>query len=136
MADDGSKRKEDKPFSVVTLDNIAGGALREQFDSAWDELIANIRDPNTEAEKTRGISIQIKVLPDQTRGRFKVLVKVTTKLEGLSPATDQLYLGRDEEGRIRPFTFDQKQSDLFRDDEKEDVADVLPMNHPNATGAR
>ncbi len=124
----------EKPFSVVTLDNIAGGALREQFDAAWEELIANIRDPNTDAEEVREINIKVRVAPDKNRAKFATRVRVTTKLSGLQPMADTLYLGKDEEGRIRPFTFDQKQADMFQE-ERTPPADVLPITQ-TAAGAR
>ncbi len=36
-------------FRVVTLENLAGGALKERFDAALEKVMANIYDENTQA---------------------------------------------------------------------------------------
>lgn len=82
---------------VVTLDNIGNGAAKELFQRALDEVLANIADPNTEAEKKREIKLSVAILPVESRdgarehGAFEI--RVETKLVGPKPAGGTMYFG-------------------------------------------
>lgn len=46
-------------MSKVNLEEFAGGALQEKFDSAMEQVLANMLDPNTPWKNKREINIKV-----------------------------------------------------------------------------
>jgi hypothetical protein len=113
-----------KQLAELTLDNVCGGALRERFEHALQQVLENIADPNTPADAVRAITIQIAFKPPKdSRERAAVKLQVTAKLAPRSPVADVTYLGR-KDGRLVAVAFDPRQLDAFR---QEPDASVVPL---------
>lgn len=55
------------PFMPIEkLDNLMGGAMQEKFRVALAEVLANVRDPNTQATAKRGITLTVIIAPMTT----------------------------------------------------------------------
>lgn len=51
----------------MTLSNIGKGALAELFDRELQDVLANIRDPNSDIKKSSLITVKIAIEPDENR---------------------------------------------------------------------
>lgn len=96
----------------VNLVNLARGAAVERFDRALEEVLKNISDVNTPAEKPREVNLKVKFVPNEERDQVGILLEVSTKLASLSGVTTTLHVGRID-GRITAIESNPKQQFLF-----------------------
>jgi hypothetical protein len=122
---------KDKEFAELTFENLAGGALPERLQDALAKVIANYRDINTDADAARKITIEITFVGSEPRTQFATRANVKYSLAALKAVEDQVFLGRDENGRTALFTFDPTQLDALHQSEQ---ATVHPIS--TAQGAR
>lgn len=52
---------------IMKLNQIAKGALEEQFEAEFRTLLKNIADPNTDPKKARKITITLTIKPNEKR---------------------------------------------------------------------
>jgi hypothetical protein len=71
-----------KTHEKLTFENIGGGAARELFNRALDDIVANISDKNRTATATRKIILTASFSPDKSGAIVAVNVEVATKLAG------------------------------------------------------
>lgn len=81
----------------VNINQLAGGAIEEAINFGLEEVFKNILDPNTEAEKTRKLTISIEIKPDETRQLLKTKIACKPTLVPANSITTQLLLGREGE---------------------------------------
>jgi len=86
-------------MDTVKLNTLAGGALLERFDDAWQEVLDNIQDIDTEAKDRREITIKVSISPDSARDTGSVKIAVTKKLAGPRLVETVIFLGFDNAGR-------------------------------------
>lgn len=67
-------------MSKVNLEQFAGGALQEKFDSAMEQVLANLLDPNTPWKNKREINIKVTFEQNEDRDDTTVDVSVVPKL--------------------------------------------------------
>lgn len=97
---------KDKEFSIsnLFLGNIAEGAIETQFQEACMEIIRAYHDPNTNTDKSAGVTFTIKILPIKDKQgrvsslRFKVDDK-KVKLPPMFGAETTLLIGV-EDGQV------------------------------------
>jgi hypothetical protein len=111
----------------LTLENAAAGAAPELFARALEEVLANIKDPDTPAEAKRTITLKFEFVPHEDRqgGRNEASVSVacTSKLAAPNPASGFLFVSR-EKGEVVAYTNDVQQEEIdLRSGE------VLPMKN-------
>ncbi len=70
----------DTPNRVVTLATVADGAAAELFQAAWDQVLANCADPNTDPSVKRVVTITISLKPVEDRNVGTVEVSCQAKL--------------------------------------------------------
>jgi hypothetical protein len=122
---------KDKEFAEMTFENIAGGALPERLEDALAKVINNYRDINTDADAARKVTIEIDLIGSEPRQKFDLRAKVSYKLAALKAVQDQVFLGRNDEGRTMLYTFDPSQLDALHAQEQ---AGIRPIS--TAQGAR
>jgi hypothetical protein len=83
-----------KDMSEVTLMTIARGAVPELFQEEFTRLLANIDDPNTDAEAARKITIEMIFKPSENRDSAAVRVLVKSKLPGFRPAGASIWISK------------------------------------------
>lgn len=79
---------------LITLDNIAGGALHELFEQEFQRVLANILDPNTPAEAKRSIRIDLTLEPNEHRTACHHHIEVSSKLAPFNGAAGLMFVGR------------------------------------------
>lgn len=77
---------------VMDINKLAGGAIQEAIHFALEEVFKNIKDPNTEAEKTRKLTITMELKPDESRQIIKTKTSTKTSLVPVNSITTQLFL--------------------------------------------
>jgi hypothetical protein len=79
---------------VLSIDNLANGAVYEMVGEAFKRLAGNISDPNTEPTQKRKIVITIDAAPYKDRSGAELSIKVENKLAGLRPADGTMYIAK------------------------------------------
>lgn len=77
----------------ITLSTLANGAIEELFRAAVEEVVANIKDPNTDWKAPRVITLQVKFSADEERTVGDVDIKSVTKLAGVKSVHARIYYG-------------------------------------------
>lgn len=71
----------------VSLYEITGGALQEQFERAFERVIENLADPNTSYKEARKITISLTFKQNERRDDVACDVLVAEKLATPAPTT-------------------------------------------------
>lgn len=82
---------------ILDINKLAGGAIQEAIHFALGECFENIKDPNTDAEKARKLTIQMELKPDESRQIIKTKISCKTNLVPVNSITTQLYLDKNGE---------------------------------------
>lgn len=78
----------------VSLEEILGGGLQEQFTKSFEKVIANLADPNTAFKPCRKITIELKFTQNETRDDVSCAVSVKEKLEAQAPMSTAFMIGK------------------------------------------
>lgn len=81
-------------MNKVSLEEILGGGLQEQFSKSFDKVIANLADPNTAFKPCRKITIELKFTQNEARDDVSVAVSVKEKLEAQAPMSTAFMIGK------------------------------------------
>ena len=79
----------------VSLAEIAGGALQEKFDKAFENVIENLQDPNTPYKDARKITVVLSFTQNEQRNDVTVDVSVTEKLAAQAKTKTIFAVGKD-----------------------------------------
>jgi hypothetical protein len=107
-------------FKAISLDGIGkfGAAVKELFQGELEKVLMNIMDVNTKAEKPRKITVEISILPDETREKGKVGIEVKSKLIAPKPFSTSIHMGMmgnefgavEEQTGEQPLPFNQQRA--------------------------
>lgn len=103
---------DENNYKKLTIYNINGGAVVDQFAEALRQVIQNIADPNCKIDTMREINIKIKILPQKNGAFTDISTQINTKLAPLSPSTGYAIFGKDENNELTVYTSNLKQPDL------------------------
>jgi hypothetical protein len=78
----------------ASLDNLKGGAAIQLFNEELDKVLANIMDPNTEAEVGREVVLKVKIKPDKDRSTAAVTIIPSSKLAPTVSVPTRFFLGK------------------------------------------
>jgi len=112
-------------LSEVTLTTLAGGGAVELFEHEFKKVLANILDPNTDAESKRSVTLEVVIEPHESRESGAIVVKVKSKLAFPRPLGSLVHFG-EHQGRPVAVGFDPRQHDAFHN---EADASVRPITH-------
>ena len=76
------------------------GGVEERFNAVLDEVWANVYDPNTEAKKTREITLKIKITPNDRRDSCDFRVSVVPKLASKVDLSQTVMLTVRDDGTV------------------------------------
>ena len=79
----------------VSLEEIAGGALQEQFGKAFEKVIENLADPNTSYKEARKITVTLKFTQDEHRDDVACEISVSEKLAPQAQTKTTFAVGKD-----------------------------------------
>ena len=105
----------------LTLENLGNGGAMELFQRELKKVLENIRDPNTDAEAVRAVTLKVLIKPQESREQAALKVHVESKLIAPRGFINTIYLG-EKDGEVVAVHVDPKQGDMFRVDNS-----VLPM---------
>lgn len=114
----------------MDLTKFAGGAVAERVDLAWQELLQNVMDPNTDPKKPRKLTVELTVTPGQKRDMGNVIVVVKTKLEPATGIEATIMMGMNPNGEIESAEYHQTQ--LF----EEETPVVEKVSYLNTSGGK
>lgn len=96
----------------ISLTTICHGAVPEIFERELRDVLANILDPNTSAEKSRKITLTFVVKPLEDRSGGSVEFSCRATLQPVRVTKSQLFLSR-HTGQLKAYAVDQRQIALF-----------------------
>lgn len=82
-------------MELLSLNDIAGGALQEKVNEAMNRVLENMQDPNTPWKVKRNISIKIGFTQNEERDDTAVELSIDTKLAPVSPIVTRMSIGTD-----------------------------------------
>lgn len=82
-------------MELLSLQDIAGGALQHKVNVAMNKVLDNMQDPNTPWKNKRQINIKIAFVQNEDRDDTAVEVSVETKLAPVSPVVTRMSIGKD-----------------------------------------
>lgn len=81
-------------MSKVNLEEFAGGALQEKFDTAMEQVLSNMLDPNTPWKNKREINIKVTFEQNEDRDDTTVDVSVVPKLAAAKSIGTRMAIGK------------------------------------------
>lgn len=78
----------------VSLEEVAGGALQEQFEKSFARVMENLADPNTPFKEARKITITLKFTQNEYRDDVACDVLVTEKLSAQAATRTAFAVGK------------------------------------------
>ena len=81
-------------MAKISLTQIMGGGLQEQFGKAFDRVIENLADPNTGFKEARKITIELKFTQNEARDDVFCAVSVKEKLAEQAPMQTAFVVGK------------------------------------------
>lgn len=82
----------------LSFSTLAGGGVEEKLQYALDEVAANIADPNTDAKKTRKVTMTLTLKPNEQRTIANLEIDVKTSLAAPVGISTTLMIDVDEKG--------------------------------------
>lgn len=78
----------------ISLQEMVGGALQEQFEKSFLLVVENLADPNTPFKDCRKISIELKFTQNEARDDVSCAIKVSEKLAAQAPMQTAFAIGK------------------------------------------
>lgn len=107
----------------ITITTICNGGVPEVFERELREVLANIADPNTAAESTRGITLKFVFKPHEDRSGAHVSFSCKPSLQPVRIAKSQMFLSR-HSGQLKAYAADQRQVAMFGPEDTKTVSIV------------
>lgn len=86
---------------VISLSEVAGGALQEIAQEAIAEIVANMQDPNTSYRTKRMVTIRLGFTQNEERNDATMQISVEKKTAPVKPVETKFAIGTDlRDGRI------------------------------------
>jgi len=85
---------------LLTLANMAGGAVLERFNIEMQKVITNIADPNTDPKKKRSVTIKVTVSPNEQRNMAVLDIETKPTLVPAMPVNTSIVIDRDKKGNV------------------------------------
>nr|DAM31913.1 MAG TPA: hypothetical protein [Caudoviricetes sp.]DAZ77197.1 MAG TPA: hypothetical protein [Caudoviricetes sp.] len=79
----------------ISLQEMVGGALQEQFEKSFLRVVENLSDPNTPFKDCRKICIELKFTQNEARDDVSCAIKVSEKLAAQAPMQTAFVIGKD-----------------------------------------
>lgn len=101
----------------ISLTTICHGGVPEVFERELKDVLANIADPNTAAERPRTITLKFTFKPTEDRNGSAVDFTCRASLQPVKVVKSQLFLSR-HTGQLKAYGADQRQVALFGQDDE------------------
>lgn len=84
----------------ISLDKFAGGALSERANKAIQQVLENIKDPNTDHKIKRKVTLELTFITGESREMSDVSVIAKTKLAPQKPVSSIILIDRNVDGEV------------------------------------
>lgn len=108
---DGKERRA-MDQEALSLTNLGNGGLVEVFDRELQEVLRNIADPNSHAEKKRRISVEVVFKPYEDRSGSDVEFSCKATLCGFPAVKTRMFITKSG-SNLKAFSVDPRQISLF-----------------------
>jgi hypothetical protein len=105
-------KEHDTDNEVLSLKNLRGGEVVEQFDAELKRIYENIDDPNTAATAKRTVTLTVTFEPDHTRKAGTVMADVKSKPAPPIASKGRVFFGS-VAGELVASEYDPRQGKLF-----------------------
>lgn len=78
----------------ISLQEMVGGALQEQFEKSFLRVVENLSDPNTPFKDCRKICIELKFTQNEARDDVSCAIKVSEKMAAQAPMQTAFMIGK------------------------------------------
>lgn len=85
-------------MTKIDLSTIADGAVQERFEDAFNKVLDNIHDLNTDPKKTRKLTLEVKISSEENRELLFMDVSAKTSLQSRTPIAVTMMTGMDGKG--------------------------------------
>ena len=85
----------EEKMNLLSLKDLANGALQEKVDAAMQKVLENMQDPNTPWKNKRKINIRIAFVQNESRDDAAVEISVSTDTAPVSPVVTRMAIGKD-----------------------------------------
>lgn len=92
----------------IDLETFAGGALSERFNMAYQEVLENIMDPNTEFKIKRKVTLELSFKATEDRELSVIDISTKTKLAPNAPTSTKILIDRDGNGNVVASEYDKQ----------------------------
>lgn len=82
----------------LDLSKLADGAVQERFEDAFNKVLENIHDLNTDPKKNRKVTLELKISSDDSRELLFMDVSAKTSLQSRVPIGVTMMTGVDSKG--------------------------------------
>jgi len=90
---------DNREEQLADLHSIGAGAALELFGAELRRVLENIRDPATEAEGKRKITLEFVFKPNESREMVATLISAKSTLAATKPVSEVLWVGR-KDGQV------------------------------------
>lgn len=85
---------------MIDLNNFASGAVSEKFNAELQRVLDNIADPNTDAKKSRKVTLTVTLKPNDNRDLANVSVETKSTIAPPTPIGTSLLIDMDSNGKV------------------------------------
>ena len=86
----------------LNLSSICNGAIQDKIDRAFEKIVDNLTDVNTDQTKQRSLTLKIVFKPNKEDPQdVEILADVTASLVSEKEAKTAMFLSRDDKGSVR-----------------------------------
>jgi hypothetical protein len=96
----------------LTIANLGGGGLIEDFDRELRAVCENIADPNVKTDAVRTVTVIVKVKPDKKGQTAGVSFSVKSSLPGAEPGEQMAWIAMGDDKELGLFQVDTRQNPL------------------------
>ncbi len=121
---------------IRSLDDLMNGAAVQRFNRCLQEVLQNIFDPNTDAKKTRKITMTLTIKPDKDRNSAKFYLDVRAGLAPVEPYEVNALLSRDDRGNVSATEFGNQIPGQISTDDLDQQQPEAPNITPFVIGGR
>ena len=96
----------------LNIGNVCGGAVPERFDLEMQEVLKNIKDPNTDPEAVRSLTLTFKFRSSKDRNYVAIEFLIAHKDAPIETLSGGIFL-RGDQHSVRAYTEDPRQAVMF-----------------------
>lgn len=80
---------------MFDFEKFAGGSLMAKLNQEVNEVVENIYDPNTDAKKTRKLTLTLTFKPSENRNLASISIQAKASLQPAMPTTTNIMIDKD-----------------------------------------